>query len=371
MNSFLSSERSKESYFEKISSEPENTIRNRKNAIRSFEKFSIEQLGESSDSVIVELKKIKQESEPEQYEETLYDLLQKWINWRTKTGSKANTVIVVFSCLRSYLYYRRIKTDPQDIKQYLTFEKCAIEEKHPLSLEEFRTIVNGFANNPRRQAIYLVQGSSGMRIGEILNLRKNDFDLSLDRIKITIPAEFTKTRQSRSVFISKEAGKLVEKILNSIDSNELVFHSSKNITNARINERTALIRLGNRLGGIFTETYPNSVTRKITSHSFRAYFFTKTVRIHGENFAHRFTGHKGYLMQYDRMTEKERLDLYIKLEPELVVFDQSKNELEISRLKQDNTSIIALREEVEKLKTERVKSDKEILEQFKINSRIV
>ena len=371
MNSFLSSERSKESYFEKISSEPENTIRNRKNAIRSFEKFSIEQLGESSDSVIVELKKIKQESEPEQYEETLYDLLQKWINWRTKSGSKASTVIVVFSCLRSYLYYLGIKTDLQDIKQYLTFEKPAIEEKHPLSLEEFRTIVNGFANNPRRQAIYLVQGSSGMRIGEILNLRKNDFDLSLDRIKITIPAEFTKTRQSRSVYISKEAGMLVETILNTLDSNQLVFHSSKNITNARINERTALIRLGNRLGGIFTETYPNSVTRKITSHSFRAYFFTKTVRIHGENFAHRFTGHKGYLMQYDRMTEKERLDLYIKLEPELVVFDQSKNELEISRLKQDNTSIIALREEVEKLKTERVKSDKEILEQFKINSRIV
>ena len=263
MNSFLSSERTKESYFEKISSEPINTIRNRKNAINSFEKFSITQIGESSDSVIAELKKIKQESELEQYEETLHDLLQKWINWRAQTGSKASTVIVVFSCLRSYLYYRGIKVADQDIKQYLTFKKCTKEEKYPLSTEEYRTIISGFANNPQRQAIYLVQGSSGMRIGEILNLKKKNFDCTQKRIKITIPAEFTKTRQSRSVYISNEAGLIVRKIIDSVENDDLVFHSSKNITNARINERTALVRLGRNLGGIFTETYPSSKMRKI------------------------------------------------------------------------------------------------------------
>ena len=93
--------------------------------------------------------------------------------------------------------------------------------------------------------------------------------------------------------------------------------------------------------------------------------------MHGENFAHRFTGHRGYLMQYDRITDDERLDMYLKLEPELVVFDQSKNNLEISRLKQDNTSIIALREEVEKLKVERIKRDKEILKELRIKQRII
>ena len=370
MNSFLSTARTKETYLKKISSEPNNTIRNRVNAIKSFEKFTHEKYDKHIDDIVSELKKLKEKTSADQYEETLYDLLQNWINWRLDSGTKASTVIVVFSCVRSYLYYRGIKTDQQDVKQHLTFKKPAMREDHPLSLEEYRTIINGFGNNPKRQSIYLVQGSSGMRIGEILCLKKKDFDCSQKRIKITIPAEFTKTHQSRSVFISQESEVIVRKILDSIIDDSYVFHSSKNIDNARINEQSALVRLGKKLGGIFTETYPSSNTRKITSHSFRAYFFTKAVRMHGENFAHRFTGHRGYLMQYDRITDDERLDMYLKLEPELVVFDQSKNNLEISRLKQDNTSIIALREEVEKLKVERIKRDKEILEQFRKENRI-
>ena len=329
MISFLSKERTKETYLEKISSEPKNTIRNRKIAIKSFEDFTLEQYKKNIDDVISELKKLKEKTTSEQYEETLYDVLQNWMNWRLELGTKASTVRTVFACVRSYLYYRGIKTNPQDIKQYLTFQKPTIRESHPLSQKEYRIIINSFGNNPRRQAIYLTQGSSGMRIGEVLCLKKNDLDCTQKRIKITIPAEFTKTNHSRSVYISYEAEAIVRKIIDSIHDDDFVFHSSKDVDNARINEHNALVRLCDKLGGVFNEKYPFSITRKITSHSFRAYFFTKAVRKHGENFAHRFTGHKGYLMQYDRMTDDERLEMYLELEPDLVVFDQSKNELEI------------------------------------------
>ena len=57
MNSFLSTVRTKETYLKKISSEPNNTIRNRVNAIKSFEKFTHEKYDKHIDDIVSELKK--------------------------------------------------------------------------------------------------------------------------------------------------------------------------------------------------------------------------------------------------------------------------------------------------------------------------
>ncbi len=54
-------------------------------------------------------------------------------------------------------------------------------------------------------------------------------------------------------------------------------------------------------------------------------------------------------MQYDRMTEDEKLEMYIELEPDLVVFDQTKNELEINRLRAKVDEIDSLKDEVQKI----------------------
>jgi len=51
-----------------------------------------------------------------------------------------------------------------------------------------------------------------------------------------------------------------------------------------------------------------------------------------------------------------------ELEPELAIYDQTKNRLEIKRLKQDVESIEELREEVRKLREDRAKHDKKIVE---------
>ena len=66
-------------------------------------------------------------------------------------------------------------------------------------------------------------------------------------------------------------------------------------------------------------------------------------------------------MQYDRMTEEEKLEMYIELEPDLVVFDQTKNELEIKKLKQENNIVNQLREEVTKLKENQARIDQKMI----------
>ena len=78
-------------------------------------------------------------------------------------------------------------------------------------------------------------------------------------------------------------------------------------------------------------------------------------------------GHGGYLMQYDRMNEEEKMDMYIVLEPDLVVYDQTKNKLKIEHLEEENSSISQLREEVKKLKEQQAKQDKKILDKLREN----
>jgi hypothetical protein len=104
----------------------------------------------------------------------------------------------------------------------------------------------------------------------------------------------------------------------------------------------------------------------------RAFFFTQAVRLHGENYAHRMTGHSGYLMQYDRMNDEEKLKMYKELEPNLAVYATTKANLEIERLKllqtKENTE---LREEMETLKLQLANQGMEILKQLQEDKKIL
>ena len=77
------------------------------------------------------------------------------------------------------------------------------------------------------------------------------------------------------------------------------------------------------------------------------------------------TGHGGYLMQYDRMTEDEKLEMYIELEPDLVVFEQTKNELEIAKLRDKVDGLDELKKEVQKLRENQAKIDKQRIEDMR------
>ena len=294
-------------------------------------------------------------------------MLQDWINWNEARGVGNYTIRVLFSNLCKYLFHVGIKTHEQNTKEFLRFGKKNKEERFPLSQEIYRQVVNGLARNPRIQALFLALGSSGMRIGEAINLKKKDLDFTKKRIKINVPAT-TKTRTGRTTYISKEAEDYLRPLVDKLESEDYIF-ARKNQRLLDPSVRKSLTRLLDRID--FTEIYQSNNHRKITSHSFRAYFFTKAARKHGENYAHRMTGHGGYLMEYDRMAEDEKLELYLELEPDLVVFDQTKNELAIMKLKQENEGIEQLREEVQKLRESQAKQDQKIIQEMKDRGIIV
>jgi len=130
--SFLAKTKSKESYKSRISTEPEATQHCRLYAVRNFEQFVAMTYDDRSiDDVVGELLIIRKEKE--KFEGILYDMIQEWINWNEKSDRKLLTIRVTFSNLRKYLFYRGIRTNEQDIREYLRFPKIPREEKYPLS----------------------------------------------------------------------------------------------------------------------------------------------------------------------------------------------------------------------------------------------
>lgn len=313
--------RTQESYFEKVSTQAIGTQRGIKQTISEFFSYCMEKgIGDP----ILLMKKS---------EENCFDLLQGWINWNAQRQMAGSTIKHKFSQLNGFLHYMGIKITKEDVRIDLSFPKIVKEEPHPLQFEEVQKILE--YTSGKKKGLYLSLLSSGMRIGEAVQLRKKDFDLSKERIMIRIPAKMTKTRTGRTTFISKEASSFVRTKLRTLDDEDLVFGSSEMVENARMNEIVTFERILQKAG--LNQKYEGINRRKITLHSFRAYFFTKAARVHGENYAHKLTGHGGYLQQYDRLTDDEKLELYLDLEPELLIYDHSRKSAEIEKLKKEKT----------------------------------
>jgi integrase len=76
------------------------------------------------------------------------------------------------------------------------------QDKIP-SKSEFKGILSHLDSKGR--ALYLLLASSGMRIGEALMLKIGDIDFTHEPTRISIPATYTKTKNSRITFCSGEA----------------------------------------------------------------------------------------------------------------------------------------------------------------------
>ena len=326
---FLQNSRDINSFYEKISNKAKSSQRNTKKALTNFDNFCREQFeGRTIDEIVEELKALKTTNE-----DTIYDTIQSWLNWN-REKIQPSTLNLYFTHLKQYLHYRGIKLSTLDIKENLTFPKAEQEELYPLQLEDIQKIFS--VASYAKKSLYLAQLSSGMRIGEIVQIRKKDLDLNKKRIMVKIPARFTKLKRSRITFISIEAARMIRPRLKRIEDDDLVWGVNDDYEKAESAEFMALRSYLEKVG--LDERYETTQRLKISSHSFRAYFITKLSR-HDENFAKKLAGQKGYLLQYDRMTDEEKLEKYLEIESDLLVFDESKKNAEIEKLRKENSKI--------------------------------
>jgi len=164
-----------------------------KAGLDNIEKFTKEFYNKTLDGMIEEFAD----------EDVAFDVLQEWINWNGRRISP-KTVKHYFVLVKPYLHYKGIKFHPLDIKENLTFPKILENEKHGITLDEIKTLFEHL--NPKKKALYLCQLSSGIRVGELMRMRKSQLDLTKERIQVKIPAEHSKNQRRSYTF-----GKIFQK----------------------------------------------------------------------------------------------------------------------------------------------------------------
>ncbi len=309
------------------------TSSNYNSTINNFENFCMEKYGKSD---IIE--DLKNHTETE-----ILDVIQAWINYNDSLNP--NTVSNMFSRIKKYLHHRGIKLHPQDVKEELEFRRSIEEELHPLTTENIQSIVKEMRHKHKVQ--FICQSSSLMRIGEMIQLRKKHLILDNKNIIVKLPATITKFSKARTTFFSKEASVLLRPLLKNLDDDDLVFGSTEKVHSAETNSEQILARILEKIG--LNERYESNNRYKINTHSFRAFGITALSR-HDPNFCKKIAGQKGYLLQYDRMNDDDKLAIYEKYEVDLVIDDSAKQKEIIRNLENEKSELRKVKLELELLK---------------------
>jgi integrase len=345
-----------QTYLDKISLKAPGTILNVEAALTKFDNFTLEKKGKTLNEFMAELKEIKDQ---ETQFEVLFEHLQNFVNFLDKDGFVSQGARNYIYSIKGFVRYCGIKIHKEDLKDNITYRRIEKQDREPITREQLKQIV--MEADPRRKAFYLSNSSSGMRPQESLQLRKRDFDLSLERIRIRIPAKYTKTKKSRDTYISKEAAEYVKPILSSIGPDGLVFGTSENPKRAILTEEQYFNAIRKKLH--LTDKYDSGVHKITLGGSLRSWFITKANRI-DYGFGHALAGHEQYMKNYDRLSLAEKFQLYIRAEPTLLVFEEEpKTNQELAQKVKELEE--KLREQNEMISPEQLAEMKEVMAKHK------
>ncbi|MCH9657180.1 hypothetical protein K0U27_00560 [archaeon] len=308
---------------------------------RIFNEFCLRTHGKTTDQVIQEA---RQDDDPE---EIVLEVLQDWVNSMSqKVGYSA--LRVYSSGINRYLKYQKIRLDLKDIE----WPQKIQEERYAISLGEIEKILK--IASFKRKAYYIALKDSGARPIEIVGLRKKDFTLANGKYKALIPAFLTKKKIARTVFFTSESTPYLSTLLGRcVSDDDMPYGTNRNPEVSRETEDKMFRFFCDKLAAEdprFAARYESTGYHKINLYCFRGYFFTHVMRVVGDDTAHAMIGHGAYLQTYQRRTDEEKMELWNEIEPEVLVFDMSKKNQEIKRLRDANMINADLSEQVESLK---------------------
>lgn len=246
-------------------------------------------------------------------EDDLYDRLQDWIIWNTKRGLTTSSIITYFNAFKSYLNYQGMLFNYMNPKQNLKFPRALYSDQIPVTADEIKKILCVSKTEFRFQLLALI--SSGMRVGELGQIRRNNIDLTRSNIMVRISAEMTKTGRPRVTFFSKQVSDMIRYRIKSHNV-DFIFcgNRTKNQSLNLILKRFAISRRKANLTDKHNHCHQNRY--KIHVHSMRSYFITKANKIQF-GLGHTLAGHNFYMKEYNRYTVDELYDMYRKFEEEL------------------------------------------------------
>ena len=297
--------------------------------VRRFKKFLVDRYDSSLQQITSKLK-----------DKTLdvYELLRDFVGYLDKSNLKPRTIELSINAIKGYLRFVGIKIYSEDFKQVVKMPRKPKTRETPLSKEMLSCLLRNVS--PKMQTIVLVAVSSGMRVGELGQLKISDIDFDSKPTIIKIRAETTKTRESRETFLTDEATKSLKEYLrrhfnwlegepNDQLGGKTIFGRTsvnKKLKNENITTNYSSSLLQNTLK-YHMKKIP-SLNKKnengihvIHFHAFRKFFRTTVGNVCGRDFAEALMGHRFYMDTYYLLTEEKKRLMYLDAEPHLTISD--------------------------------------------------
>ena len=268
-----------------------------------------------------------------------------------------------------------IEINSRILAKRVKIPKAEEEEPEPFTKEQMRILLDRCSNQAKLK--YMVLKDTGCRIGELVQIRKCDVDLSQKRIAVRVHAKYTKMKKAKTAFITRETEPMFRILLKHKKEEELLFGTSENVYSAKGSEKAHFAYYREELTKDypeFGERYQSNNRHKKTVHSIRSFTATQCMRAIDESWGHGYTGHKKYLDQYIR-DKDDYLEKFIRSENHLMIYettevidsseelDKMKNENQVMKNKMEE--IVKTTETIMKLYKEKTKEEIE-LEQLKL-----
>ncbi|MGQ0795146.1 MAG: tyrosine-type recombinase/integrase [Nitrosopumilaceae archaeon] len=343
------------------------TRRTYKTAIQRFQDFLLTKCSLSLDEALSKLQ--NKQLDPL---ETLDQFFSFLSDFRTKRGSGrySNASISLYiTAVKEFLNSENLHIYAEDLKQKFRFPKKEIIYEEGLTKEKIVRVLHN--SSPKLQTAILMCVSSGMRLGELVQLRVSDIDFSTNPTTIHLRKETTKTRQTRLTHITAEGTKCLKDYMRrklgwsegKISDQYLFLPNERDFSepivyNRAVRTSCTSLQL-NLLSVIRTvpELYQKNENGRnsIHFHAFRAWFKTQVTNAHQSDFAEALMGHQSIKLMYYRNNPKERLKTYLEVESALTISDLSTIENTVEGLQK---KVEFLTTELEKVKQWREVSTK-------------
>lgn len=289
----------------------------------------------------------------------VYSVLGKFVTWLDKLGKKSATVNLCMASSKGFLWHVDIKIYSEEFKKRVRLPKKRRHREEPLTKEILVRLLRNLPVKLQTAALFAI--ASGVRIGELVQIRISDVDFYSKPTKVKLRAEITKTREERETFLTEEATTALKDYLcrffswregekNSAILDTIIFGTIRSMqenyqsksdkkgrefrcTPEHIAECTMLTTLARHIQKIpDLNRFNENGRRVIHFHAFRKYFRTIVGDSVGRDFAEALMGHHFYMDTYYLQTEERKRELYLKAEPYLTISDYSKVEKDLVKM---------------------------------------
>jgi len=242
------------------------------------------------------------------------------------------SVRLMLSAVKSFLIENRVELTEKfwrGVIRRVKGSRARTQDKVPSNVE-LRQILT---HTPvQGTALFLTLASSGMRIGEALQLKLEDLSLDNEPAKVSIRGSYTKTGNSRIAFISREATETIqqwlrvrEDYLSAASKKSRYEKSAEDDRLFPFEHLTAYVIWKNavRKAG-FLKRDPETNRHTVHPHTLRKFFRSKMSQLIPVDIVEALMGHEGYLTEvYRRYSEEDLAKFYLQGESAVLIFTEA------------------------------------------------